>query len=84
MRQGRFSEAQAIGMIKERKLGVRRRRGRKRARGSTTPMPEALRPDQRWSFDFMSDTFDASRKFRMLAVNDRVAIVCNIEKGKVA
>jgi putative transposase len=52
------------------KLGVRRRRGRKRARGSRTPMPVALRPGERWSLDFVSDTFGASRKFRMLAVND--------------
>jgi len=51
-------------------LGVRRRRGRKRARGSRTPMPVALRPSERWSLDFVSDTFGASRKFRMLAVND--------------
>jgi len=52
------------------KLGVRRRRGRKRARGSRTPMPVALRPGERWSLDFLSDTFGASRKFRILAVND--------------
>jgi hypothetical protein len=31
----------------EEKLGVRRRRGRKRARGSRTPMPVALRPGVR-------------------------------------
>ncbi len=31
----------------EEKLGVRRRRGRKRARGSRTPMPVALRPGER-------------------------------------
>ena len=54
----------------EEKLGVRRRRGRKRARGSRTPMPEALRPGERWSLDFLSDTFGASRRFRILAVND--------------
>jgi len=54
----------------EEKLGVRRRRGRKRARGSRTPMPVALRPGERWSLDFVSDTFGASRNFRMLAVND--------------
>ncbi|MBU3262222.1 IS3 family transposase [Roseovarius sp. PS-C2] len=52
------------------KLGVRRRRGRKRARGSRTPMPEALRPGERWSLDFLSDTFGSSRRFRILAVND--------------
>ena len=54
----------------EEKLGVRRRRGRKRARGSRTPIPVALRPGERWSLDFLSDTFGASRKFRILAVND--------------
>ncbi|MDQ2092428.1 IS3 family transposase [Marimonas arenosa] len=54
----------------EGKLGVRRRRGRKRARGSRTPMPEATRPNQRWSLDFLSDTFGTSRRFRILAVND--------------
>ena len=54
----------------EEKLGVRRRRGRKRARGSRTPMPVALLPNERWSLDFVSDTFGASRKFRILAVND--------------
>jgi len=31
----------------EEKPGVRRRRGRKRARGSRTPMPVALRPGER-------------------------------------
>jgi putative transposase len=54
----------------EERLGVKRRRGRKRARGSRTPMPIALRPGERWSLDFVSDIFGASRKFRMLAVND--------------
>ena len=54
----------------EEKLGVRRRRGRKRARGTRTPMPVALRPGERWSLDFVSDTFGPARKFRMLAVND--------------
>ena len=54
----------------EENLGIRRRRGRKRARGSLTPIPVALRPGERWSLDFVSDTFGASRKFRMLAVND--------------
>jgi len=51
-------------------LAVKRRRGRKRARGTRTPMPEARRPGGRWSLDFLSDTFGASRRFRILAVND--------------
>ena len=33
-------------------------------------MPEALRPDERGSLDVLAVTFGASRKFRILAVND--------------
>ena len=49
---------------------VRRRRGRKRARGSRTPMPEAAHPNALWSPDFLADSFGASRRFRILAVID--------------
>ena len=31
-------------------------------------MPKALRPGERWSLDFLPDTFGASRRFRILAV----------------
>lgn len=54
----------------EEELGVRQRRGRKRARGSRTPMLAAQSPGDRWSLDFLSDTFGASRRFRIFAVND--------------
>ena len=57
-------------LYREEGLSIRRRRGRKRARGSRTPVPGALRPGDRWSMDFVADTFGASRKFRILAIND--------------
>ena len=70
-------------LYREEGLSVRRRRGRKRARGTRAPpltvcmqtvagqrMPIPNRPNVRWSLDFVSDTFGASRKFRILAVND--------------
>ncbi|CUH38686.1 insertion element IS2 transposase InsD [Jannaschia seosinensis] len=57
-------------LYREEGLSVKRRRGRKRARGSRTPMPEAARPNARWSLDFLADSFGASRKFRILAVID--------------
>ncbi|QDI74468.1 IS3 family transposase [Leisingera aquaemixtae] len=57
-------------LYREEGLAVKRRRGRKRARGSRTPMPEATQPNQRWSLDFLADSFGAARKFRILAVND--------------
>tara|TARA_R110002020_G_C16182803_1_gene764971 strand:+ start:477 stop:1226 length:750 start_codon:yes stop_codon:yes gene_type:complete len=57
-------------LYREEGLSVKRRRGRKRAQGTRTPMPQALRPNARWSLDFLSDSFGASRKFRILAVID--------------
>ena len=57
-------------IYKEEGLSVRRRRGRKRARGSRCPLPVATKPNERWSLDFVSDSFGASRRFRILAVND--------------
>ncbi|ASP20360.1 HTH-like domain protein [Antarctobacter heliothermus] len=57
-------------IYREEGLSVRRRRGRKRARGTRTPMPVAAHPNARWSLDFVSDSFGASRKFRILAVID--------------
>lgn len=57
-------------LYREEGLSVKRRRGRKRACGSRTPMPEAAHPNARWSLDFLADSFGASRKFRILAVID--------------
>jgi len=57
-------------IYREEGLSVKRRRGHKRARGSRTPMLEALRPNARWSLDFLADRFGTSRKFRILAVID--------------
>jgi putative transposase len=65
-----MNEKKLYRIYREEGLSVRRCRGRKRARGSRTPMPVPLRPNQRWSLDFLSDTFGACRKFRILAVND--------------
>ena len=65
-----MNEKKLYRLYREEGLSVRRRRGRKRARGSRTPMPMATHPNQRWSLDFLSDTFGAYRKFRILAVND--------------
>lgn len=68
-RQGLIMNHKKLYRIyREEGLSVRRRRGRKRARGSRTPMPVPLAPGVRWSMDFVSDTFGASRKFRILAV----------------
>jgi putative transposase len=58
-----MNEKKLYRIYREEVLSVRRRRGRKRARGSRTPMPVPQRPNQRWSRDFLSETFGACRKF---------------------
>jgi putative transposase len=58
-----MNEKKLYRIYREEGLSVRRRRGRKRARGSRRPMPVPLRPNQRCSLDFLSDTFGARRKF---------------------
>jgi putative transposase len=57
-------------IYREEGLPVLRRRGGKRARGSRTPVPVPLQPNQSWSLNFVSDTFGSCRKFRILAVTD--------------
>ena len=78
-----MNEKKLYRLYREEGLSVRRRRGRKRVRGTRPPpltvcmqtvrgqrMPVPNRPNARWSLDFVSDTFSASRKFRILVVND--------------
>lgn len=57
-------------LYREEKLAVRRRGGRKRAIGIRAPMVVPLRPDERWSLDFVSDQLTDGRRFRILAVVD--------------
>lgn len=54
----------------EEKLQVRKRGGRKRALGTRRPMLVPDRANQRWSLDFVSDSFTDGRRFRVLAIVD--------------
>jgi putative transposase len=42
-------------IYREERLMVRERGGRKRALGTRAPIPVPLRPNERWSLDFVSD-----------------------------
>lgn len=66
----RMNHKKLYRLYREEGLAVKRRRGRKRARGSRTPMPEAAYLNARWSLDFLADSFGPSRNFRILAVRD--------------
>jgi len=55
---------------------VRRRSGRKRALGTRAPMTIPQGPNQRWSLDFVSDSFICGRRFRILCVVDDFSREC--------
>lgn len=63
-------------LFREEKLAVRRRGGRKRAIGTRAPMLLPLRPDERWSLDFVSDQLTDGRRFRILAIVDDCTREC--------
>ena len=54
-------------------LGVKRRKGRKRAIGTRLPLPRADLPNQIWSLDFVSDALACGRKLRLLGIEDQYA-----------
>ena len=57
-------------------LTVRKRGGRKRAIGTRAPMAIPQGPNQRWSLDFVSDSFADGRRFRVLCVIDDFTREC--------
>ena len=63
-------------LYREEGLQVRKRGGRKRAAGSRVPMTIPQGPNQRWSLDFMSDTFTDGRRFRIFCVVDDFSREC--------
>ena len=58
-------------LYREEGLTVRRRRGRKRAIGTRAPLEKAARPNAIWVLDFVSDTLDSGRRFRVFNVEDQ-------------
>ena len=51
-------------------LALRRKRKRKGAARARETIPYPVRPDQRWSMDFVSDSTVTGRRFRALAIVD--------------
>ena len=57
-------------LYSEEGLAVKRRRGRKRAIGTRTPMVMPDGPNERWSLDFVSDALSDGRRIRTLCIVD--------------
>ncbi len=63
-------------LYREEGLGVRRRKGRKRAIGVRAPIAVEARPNARWSLDFVHDQMANGRRFRVLNVTDDITHEC--------
>ena len=77
IREGRaMNHKKLYRLYREEKLMVRRRRGRKRALGTRTPLSLPSTINERWSLDFVSDTFGDGRRFRILCIVDDFSREC--------
>ena len=63
-------------LYREEGLGVRRRKGRKRAVGARAPILAEARPNARWSLDFVHDQMANGRRFRILNITDDITHEC--------
>jgi transposase InsO family protein len=59
-------------LYREEGLGVRKRKGRKRAIGVRAPLLVEARANARWSLDFVHDQMAHGRRFRILNIVDDV------------
>ena len=57
-------------------LALRRKRRRKGAAGVRVTTPSPMRPNQKWSMDFVSDVTVSGRRFRALAIVDNYSREC--------
>jgi putative transposase len=63
-------------LYREEGLTVRKRRARRRAVGTRTPIMVEAKVNARWSLDFVHDQFAPGRRFRILNIVDDVTREC--------
>ena len=63
-------------LYREEGLGVRKRKGRKRAIGLRAPLLVEARSNARWSLDFVHDQMANGRRFRILNITDDITHEC--------
>ena len=63
-------------LYREEGLTVRKRKARRRAVGTRTPILVEARVNARWSLDFVHDQFARGRRFRILNIVDDVTREC--------
>ena len=75
-REGHTVNKRVYRLYKQERLMVRRRGRRKRAIGVRSSLPLPLKPNQRWSLDFVHDQMTDGRRLRILAVVDDYTREC--------
>ncbi len=76
-REGEPSEINLIYRLYwEEGLAVRKRRARRKAVGTRTPILMEAKPNARWSPDFVDDQFANGQRFRILNIVDDVTKEC--------
>jgi len=63
-------------IYQEEGLVLRRKRRRKGAAGARIIIPASLRPNQKWSMDFVQDSLVTGRRFRALTIVDNCTREC--------
>jgi putative transposase len=63
-------------LYREEGLTVRKRKARRRAVGTRTPILVEAKVNARWSLDFVHDQFALGRRFRILNIVDDVTREC--------
>ena len=80
----RCNHKRVYRLYRAERLAVRRRRRRKLAAGCRIVLPVPTRPHERWSMDFMGDTFANGRTFRMFNLVDdgsRECLAIEVDHG---
>jgi putative transposase len=76
-REGFTDNHKRIARIyREQKLQIYRRKGKKKRTGLRLVMPVPQRPNERWSMDFVTDSFSNGRRFRVLTIVDDCTREC--------
>jgi putative transposase len=65
-------------IYREEGLALRRKRRRKGAAGARVVIPPAVRRNEHWSMDFVSDSIVTGRKFRALTIVDNYTRECPV------
>ena len=65
-------------IYREEGLALRRKRRRKGAAGARVVIPAAVRRNEQWSMDFVSDSIVMGRKFRALTIIDNYTRECPV------